>query len=146
MQASPLANIVVFRIGPVAVTAAVVTTWGIMAALTAAAALLERRPADPARPPGLAELLVASILGQIEDVVRADPRPLLPLLGTLFIYLVAANLCGLLPGLHAPTANLETPAALAIMVFCAVHVHGVRAQGLMGYLASFARPKPIMLP
>ena len=146
MQTSPLTSNVVFNIGSMEITGAVVTTWGIMAVLVVLAALLTRRPADPARPPGLAELLVTSIAAQIQDVVRTDPQPLLPLLGTLFIYLVAANLSGLLPGLRAPTANLETPAALALIVFFAVHVHGVRAQGLMGYLASFARPKLIMLP
>ena len=49
------------------------------------------------------------------------PRPLLPLLGTLFIFLVAANLSGVLPGVEAPTGKLETPAALALIVFLSVH-------------------------
>ena len=31
-------------------------------------------------------------------------------------------------------------------MFVAVHYYGIRAQGLFGYLASFARPKLIMLP
>ena len=146
MHASPLASTVVLRLGPVGITQAVVTTWAVMAVLTLAAWLLTRRRSDPARPPGAAELLVTALLEQIREVVRADPRPLLPLLGTLFLLLLAANLSGLVPGLKAPTANLETPAALALIVFCAVHVHGVHTQGLKGYLASFARPKLIMLP
>jgi F-type H+-transporting ATPase subunit a len=70
----------------------------------------------------------------------------LPVLGTLFIFLVVANLSGVLPGVEAPTSKLETPAALALIVFSAVHYFGVRAQGLRGYLASFAKPKLIMLP
>ncbi|HEV2334267.1 MAG TPA: F0F1 ATP synthase subunit A, partial [Stellaceae bacterium] len=60
--------------------------------------------------------------------------------------LVAANLSGVLPGVEAPTSKLETPAALALIVFVAVHFFGVRAQGLLGYLASFAKPKLVMLP
>ena len=70
----------------------------------------------------------------------------MPLLGTLFIFLVTANLSGLLPGVEAPTSKLETPAALALIVFFSVHYFGIRARGLRGYLASFAKPKLIMLP
>jgi F0F1-type ATP synthase membrane subunit a len=44
------------------------------------------------------ELLVTGISQQIEDVIRKDARPYLPLLGTLFIFLVTANLSGVLPG------------------------------------------------
>ncbi len=92
------------------------------------------------------ELIVTGIIDQIEDVIRKDARPFLPLLGTLFLFLVSANLFGLLPGVEAPTGKLETPAALALIVFVAVHYFGVRSQGLFGYLASFAQPKLIMLP
>ncbi len=52
----------------------------------------------------------------------------------------------MVPGVEPPTAKLETPAALALIVFVSVHYFGVRAQGLVGYLASFAKPKLIMLP
>ncbi len=85
-------------------------------------------------------------MGQIEEVIRKDARPFLPILGTLFIFLVAANLSGVLPGVEAPTGKLETPAALALIVFVSVHFFGVRARGPLGYLASFAQPKLIMLP
>ncbi|HWK51817.1 MAG TPA: F0F1 ATP synthase subunit A, partial [Steroidobacter sp.] len=86
------------------------------------------------------------MLAQIESVLRRDATPLLPLLGSLFIFLFVANLSAVLPGMQAPTAKLETPAALALIVFGSVHYFGVRARGLAGYLASFARPKLIMLP
>jgi F-type H+-transporting ATPase subunit a len=92
------------------------------------------------------ELIVTGIMSQIDEVIRKNPRPFLPLLGTLFIFLVAANLSGILPGVEAPTGKLETPAALALIVFVAVHYFGVRARGPFGYLASFAKPKLIMLP
>ena len=68
------------------------------------------------------------------------------MLGTLFIFLVVANLSGVLPGVEAPTGKLETPAALALIVFFSVHYFGVRARGFGGYLASFAEPKLMMLP
>ncbi len=147
MDASPLASTLVFHLGPVAVTRPVVTTWAIMAALALGSWLATRRLAlHPGRRQAILELLVAGIVGQIEDVARKEGRPLLPLVGTLFVFLVAANLSGVLPGVQAPTSRLETPAALALIVFASVHYFGIRAEGLLGYLASFARPKAIMLP
>lgn len=147
MQATPFASTVLFHVGPIPITQPVATTWGLMLLLTAGAALATRRlRPPPSRRQAVLELVVSGILEQIEGAIRKDARPLLPLLGTLFLLLVAANLSGLLPGVEAPTATLETPAALALIVFLAVHYFGVRAQGPLGYLASFARPKLIMLP
>jgi F-type H+-transporting ATPase subunit a len=147
MVASPLASAVLFHLGPLPITRPVVTTWGIVAALTLASWLATRRlELHPERRQAVLELVVTGILTQIEEVIRKNPRPFLPLLGTLFIFLVAANLSGVLPGVEAPTGKLETPAALALIVFVAVHYFGVRARGPLGYLASFAKPKLIMLP
>lgn len=147
MQASPLATVVLFRLGSVAVTRPVATIWAIMAVLALGSCIVSRRLAlHPDRRQAMVELIVTGIAGQIEEVIRKDPRPLLPLLGTLFLFLVAANLSDLPPGVEAPTGEIETPAALALIVFVAMHYYGIRAQGLFGYLASFARPKLIMLP
>jgi F-type H+-transporting ATPase subunit a len=147
MQPSPLASTVLFHLGPLAVTRPVVTTWGLMLALTLASWLVTRRlKAHPNRCQAAVELVVTGLAQQIEDVMRKDARPFLPLLGTLFIFLVAANLSGVLPGVEAPTSKLETPAALALIVFVSVHYFGLRAQGPLGYLKSFAEPKLIMLP
>jgi len=147
MPSSPVSSTVLFSIGPVGITRPVVTTWAITAVLVLVSWLVTRRLAlRPDRRQAVVELIVTGILSQIEDVTGKDARPLLPVMGTLFIFLVVANLSGVLPGVEAPTGKLETPAALALIVFVAVHYFGVRAQGLLGYLASFAKPKLIMLP
>jgi len=147
MTESPLTTTVLLQLGPVNITRPVVTTWAIMAALAIGSRLLTRHLAlRPTRGQATLELIVTGILGQIEEVIRRPPTPFLPLLETLFIFLVAANLSGVLPGVQAPTATLETPAALALIVFVAVHFYGIRGRGLFRYLASFARPKLIMLP
>ena len=146
-MASPLASAVLFHLGPVAITRPVVTTWAIMAVLTLGSWFVTRRlTLHPNRRQAVVELVVTGIIGQVEEVIRKDPRPFLPILGTLFIFLVAANLSGVLPAVQAPTGTLETPAALALIVFGSVHFFGLRARGPVGYLASFAKPKAIMLP
>ena len=147
MQASPLTSTLLFHIGPVAITRPVVTTWIIMAVLALVCRFVTRRLSMlPERRQAVLEGVVTGIMGQIEDIIRKDGRPFLPLVGTLFIFLVVANLSGILPGVEAPTGRIETPAALALIVFFSVHYFGVRARGLRGYLASFAEPKLIMLP
>ena len=147
MAPSPLASAILFHLGPVTITRPVATTWGIMAALSLGCRLVTRRlELRPDRRQMLVELIVTSIMAQVEETIRKNPRPFLPLLATLFIFLVAANLSGILPGVEAPTGKLETPAALALIVFSAVHYFGIRARGPLGYLASFSKPKLIMLP
>jgi F-type H+-transporting ATPase subunit a len=147
MQGSPLTSTVLFHFGPIAITRPVVTTWIITLVLASLCRLVTRHlQIHPDRRQAALEVIVSGIAGQIEDVMREDARPFLPMLGTLFIFLVAANLSGVLPGVEAPTGKLETPAALALIVFFSVHYFGVHARGLRGYLASFAEPKLIMLP
>lgn len=144
---SPLESVVLFRVGPVPVTRPVATTWAIMLFLSLGSWLMTRGlRSGPGRRQAVLELLLTGIMSQIEDVIRKDSRPFLPLVGTLFIFLVAANLSPMLPGVEAPTSKLETPAALALIVFFSVHYYGMRTRGLLGYLASFAEPKLIMLP
>jgi len=147
MQGSPLTSTVLFHLGPIAITRPVVTTWAIMIALTVTSRLVTSRlRTQPDGRQAVLEILVAGIARQIEEVIRKDARPFLPMLGTLFIFLVAAALSGVLPGTEAPTSKIETPAALALIVLCSVHYFGVRARGIRGHLASFAEPKLIMLP
>ncbi|WP_096704922.1 F0F1 ATP synthase subunit A [Magnetospirillum sp. 15-1] len=138
----PLGTSVLFHLGPVPVSEPVVTTWGIMALLVAVFHLARRS----ARGRDLVEMLVETVATQIGDAIHGDPRPFVPLIGTLFLFLLVANLSGELPGVHAPTARLETAAALALTVFFAVHVFGVRQRGLRGYLGHYLKPTPLMLP
>lgn len=147
MNGSPLASAPLFHIGPVPITLAVVTTWGIMLALAVVSLLATRRlEIHPGRLQAAVELLVTTLERQISETTSADPAPFVPLLGTLFIYLAFANASAVVPGLHPPTAQIETAGALALIVFCAVHYYGIRRRGLAGYLRSFARPTILMVP
>ncbi|HVB80368.1 MAG TPA: F0F1 ATP synthase subunit A [Candidatus Binataceae bacterium] len=147
MSHSLLESAIVFHIGPVPIAGTVVTTWVLMAALAIAALLATRRlRVVPGGVQAAMETLVGEIEGEIRGIVNREPSELLPLLGTLFIFLVVANLSGLVPGMHAPTASIETPAALAAIVFFSVHVFGIRRHGLGGYLKGYLKPNPLLLP
>jgi len=141
---SPLEAHVVLVAGPLVLTMPVVVTWLIVVVLSVTSWLLTRRPSG--RIGTVLEALVGGIVEQISAVVCRDGRPFLPLVGTLFLFIAVANLAGLVPGLEAPTASLETPAALGTVVFFAIQYYGVRSRGLGNYAAHFAKPNVLMLP
>lgn len=145
--ASPLETHVLFSLGPVPITQPVVTTWGIMTALTLACWLVTRRlELRPSRLQAMLEAVVEVLNLQIRQTMETDPRRYLPLLGTLFIFLLTANWSSLIPGVEPPTATLETDAALALIVFGATLWFGVRALGVGGYLRSFMQPSWLLAP
>lgn len=148
MNGGPFEVEVVAQLGPVPLTTPVVTTWGLMAALALVSWLGTRRASvdRPGRWQSALEILVELLQSQVEAVLHRDGGRFLPLLGTLFIFLSVANLSVVVPGLKPPTAHLETPAALALIVFVAVHGYGVAAQGLGTYLRGYLKPNPLMLP
>jgi F-type H+-transporting ATPase subunit a len=147
MNQSPLETVVLFHAGFIPITRTVVTTWGLMAVLTLGCWVATRAFRVVA---GGWQTVIETVVSGIEEQIRAllgrDAAPFLPLLGTLFIFLVVANLSGIVPGLKAPTASIETPAALASIVFLSVHFYGVRFQGLGPYLRGYLRPNPALLP
>jgi F-type H+-transporting ATPase subunit a len=135
--------------GVVRLNATIVMTWLVMAVMTVVAALVTRRLRTDLEIPrwqGLLEVVVTAIEGQLREVGLADARRHLPFLGTLFLFVAVSALLTVVPGYVAPTGSLSTTTALALLVFVAVPVHGIRARGVRGYLASYVQPTPLMLP
>ena len=136
-----------FDFGMLTITETVLTSWGIMLVLAAVAILVNRLLRIEARTlQAAAEGVVSAIEATIGAVAPGYESQLLPFIGTLWIFLVSANLIGLLPGLHSPTGDLSATAALAILVFLAAHWYGIRSQGLASYLRHYLTPSPILLP
>ena len=144
---SPLVTTPLFHLGPVPITEPVVTAWAIVACLSFGAFLASRRlRLVPGAFQAFIELLVESVDSQIRDTMRVEPAPYRAFIGSLFLFIFAANWSSLVPGVEPPTAHLETDAALAFLVFLAVIVFGVRAGGWRGYLATFAKPNLLLVP
>ncbi len=143
MEAHPA----LFYFGPLGVSAAVVTTWGIMLALVLASFVATRALGER---PGKLQTMLEGVVMAIENAIAAlypqRPRLLLPFVGTLWVFLVVANLAGIVPGLSSPTGDLSLTAALALLVFLSVHWYGVRAAGWRGYLRHYFSPSPLLFP
>ena len=147
MIESPLVMKTLFTVGPVPVTEPVVVTWGLMAALTLAGLFVTRSLAlSPTRYQAVLELIVGAIEDQIQSTMRVAAKPYVPMIGTLFLFILAANWSSLVPGVEPPTAHIETDAALGLIVFCSIIYFGIRARGVGGYLSTFAQPSIVMIP
>jgi len=137
----------VIELGPVVITNTVVTTWAIMAALWLFAWLVSRQLHTK---PGALQTAIEGIVSSIEDAVATvapqHVRQIMPFIGSLWVFLVIANLSGLIPGVHAPTRDLSATTALAILVFLSTHWFGIRTRGLKQYLRHYLTPSPILLP
>ncbi|MDA8079421.1 MAG: F0F1 ATP synthase subunit A [Nitrospiraceae bacterium] len=86
------------------------------------------------------ESIVEALLNLAEDNIGHHwARPLFPLIGTLALYIAVCNFMGLVPGLYSATSNINNNAAMAVPVFLATHVYGIRVHGL-GYFKHFLGP------
>ncbi len=139
--------VILLRFGPLVLTGTVVVTWALMALLVGTSWLVTHRlRLDPGRWQSVLEGAVLAMQDAIEAVAPGRARMLLPFIGTLWLYLGLANLTGLVPGLHSPTAQLSVTAGLSLLVFLATPWFGIRAAGLVPYLRHYVQPNPILLP
>ena len=142
-----LTPFVVFNLGPLQVTNTVVHTWIIMIIVSIVFIILGKNlKVRPTRFQNALEWIVETIDHLIRDMIPEKPRLFLPIVGTLTIFIASANLGGLIPGLKSPTTDLNTPLALAIVVFFSVHYYGIRRKGLLGHLKHYVEPIFILLP
>ena len=137
-----------FSIGPFGITATVGTTWILLLAFGLGCWLATRRLSveNPGVFQTALEGVVQAIESAIEAVLPGRARLVLPFVGTLWLFVAAANLTGLIPGLHSPTGDLSATTALAILVFLSVHWYGIRSDGPKAYLRHYLSPSPILLP
>lgn len=125
---------VVFYIQGIPVYDSIVSTWVAMAVITLIAWVLGKHR------PMMLEMVVEFLTDAVCGMMGRPAAPYLPLLGTLFIFIAAANVISVVPLVTAPTKDLNTTAALALVVFFSVHYFGVRELGLRGYIKQLASP------
>lgn len=142
--------------GTLPVTNSLLTTWVVMAVLLVFSLAATRKIAlVPGNLQSIAEMIVEGIHGLFEGVLHEKISKFFPFLATLFIFIVAMNWIGLLPGvgtigmhlmqdghekfvpLFRPgTADLNTTLALAILAVVVIQVSGIKSLGLE-YISRF---------
>lgn len=121
-------------------------TWLVMLMLVALAFVASR---GIKMVPTGAQNLMESVVGGIENLMVETMGPkgktYFPLIATFSLFILVSNLIGLVPGLYPPTANLNTNAALALVVFAMTHIIGVKEHGI-SYLKHFMGPILALAP
>src|SRR5471032_1224850 len=101
-------QLVFWHNGFVKLNATIATTWALMLLLTVTSKLVTRKLSPDlsiSRWQCLLEIIVSGIKEQIEEVGLSEPEKYIGFLGTLFIFIAAANLCTIFPGYEPPTGS-----------------------------------------
>ncbi len=85
------------------------------------------------------EVVIDGVENMVVETMGEHGRPYFPLIATLALFILVSNLIGLIPGFFPPTANINTTAACAVIVFLSTHVVGIKHHGFH-YLKHFMGP------
>jgi F-type H+-transporting ATPase subunit a len=130
---------------PVSMT--VVSTWIMVVVLALLAFVASTKIRQtPSRWQATLEWGLDALHHMLEEVTGGSGERYLPLVATVAIFVLVANLMSALPLVEAPTADINTPFALAVIVFFSVHYYGIRSMGVGAYLGKFAQPVVVLLP
>ena len=94
--------------------------------------------------PGKLQILLEDALTFVHEMLDSNIGPkgrrYLPVVGGLFLFILIGNLMGLVPGLMAPTSNINVTLGCALTVFVYYQFHGFKEQGVIGYIRHFVAP------
>ncbi len=136
-----------YRIGPLEIGTTVLTSWCIILVIWLVVFIISRRlQVTPGRIQTIVEGGVQAIENAVSGVTPQFGAVIMPFIGSLWVFLILANLAGLIPGVHSPTRDLSATAALAVLVFAATLWYGIRVSGVKNYLHHYLVPSPILLP
>ena len=134
-------------LGGIPITATLVVTWGVMLVLTGLCIWMthDMKVRDISKKQAAAEKIYEMVYGLVRNNMGERWMQYLPLVTALFGLSVLSSLSSLL-GLWAPTADVNTELAWAIVVFVLITYHKIKGSGLKGYLKSYLDPIFVMAP
>ena len=146
----------------VPITETVIISWAVMVILIAASLLLTRRLKEvPSGPQAILESGVEFLNNFAKNQFGSFAKYLSPYIGSLFLFLLLANIIGVLSPaeikflgrefippfmIRPPTRDINVTAALALISVLLVLVCGFAARGPAGWFKRLLHPLPMMLP
>jgi len=153
----------IIEVGPIAITNTMLVTWVAVLLLSVLAFLATRNMKNvPGKLQNFFEFIVESLLNLIDGIVqdREKSKKFLPLVATIFLFIVTCNWMGLIPGfetigkyefhhgkevfipfLRSPASDLNTTLALAIIAMISVQIVGIISVGCFRYFKKFVNFK-----
>ncbi|PLX69277.1 MAG: ATP synthase F0 subunit A [Denitrovibrio sp.] len=108
--------------------------------------LAKKKDAEvPGRTQNALELFVKGVYNMCDDVMGVEGRPYIPLIFGIGLYVAFSNVLGLIPGFLAPTSNLNSTVAPALVVFGVYNYIGIKRHGA-GYIKHFLGPVAWLAP
>ncbi|RKY38704.1 MAG: ATP synthase F0 subunit A [Candidatus Omnitrophota bacterium] len=124
-----------------------ITTIFLSLCLTLLASLFSRSlTMFPSRRQCLIEIFLQGFRRMVEEGLGEDWKKFYPLITTLFVFVLFCNWIGVVPGIKAPTADLNTCLGLGLMVFFISHFSALRKIGFRRYLKKYFSPFPLLFP
>ncbi len=124
----------------------VIYSWVVMIILIALSVVAAKSvKLIPSKAQNVFEILISGMEEFMIEITGEEGRWLFPLIATVFIYIFAANLIGLVPGFMPPTASISTTLSCALVVFIFTHFIGIKYHGV-AYIKHFMGPVWWMIP
>ncbi len=119
---------------------AIAYTWLIIALLLIVSILATKGlKSVPGKMQNFMEVIIGGIENMVVETMGEHGKPFFPLIATLALFILVSNLIGLIPGFFPPTANINTTAACAVIVFVTTHIVGIKEHGVK-YIKHFLGP------
>jgi F-type H+-transporting ATPase subunit a len=114
----------------------------IVAFLTIVSLLIRSRLSveNPSKLQIVFEDAVMALVGLLEQWIGPKGRNFLPLIGTFGFFILLGNYAGLVPGLMAPTSNINVTLGCALTTWVYYHVQGIKTLGIVSYVKHFMVP------
>lgn len=100
----------------------------------------------PGRRQALGEMLILSFDDMISQSLGREGRQFLPLILTLFLFVLVSNWMTVIPFLNGPTRDLNTTLALALIVLVVAHSSAIKKKGFARYIRAYFEPFWFMFP
>ena len=122
-------------------------TWLVMAFLIIVPKMtIGRLEVVPGSGQNFWEVMIGGLMNFFtENLGEDNAKMLFPMMATFFLYILMANMIGLIPGFMSPTSSLNITLAMTLMVWFTHHVLGFRTHGI-NYYKHFMGPIPVMAP
>lgn len=91
------------------------------------------------------ETIYGFIKGIVDDNMGPAYQRFIPFIGALILYLLGQNFVALF-GFKPPNSSFSTALGLGLISFIMIHANAVQTGGVKGYLQSYIKPMPFLLP
>lgn len=134
-------------LGGIPISETVFNGWLVVAVISLICFFLGRNLSvrNPSKRQIVAEKLVLTLANLVEATMGKNNMFFLPYIGALFSYSILSSLSGLV-GLRAPTGDINTTVAFALVAFFLIQFFNIKNKGVLGWLKGFAEPVAFLTP